>query len=88
MRCASKDRHRLDSAFREVVGEQGIVRYLVPMIQVEILDLDSTTEEVEVEAAVRSCLHEDLSVEVKVSLARRPFRGAEMPSLNWRKCVP
>ena len=45
MRCAEKDRDRLDSVFRDVTGEQGTVRHLVPMILVEILDLDFTAEE-------------------------------------------
>ena len=40
MRCAAKDRDRLDSGFRDVVGEQGTDRHLVPMTQVEILDQD------------------------------------------------
>ena len=40
-----KDRNRLDYAFRDVVGKQGTVRHLIPMTQVEILDLEPTTEE-------------------------------------------
>ena len=53
MRCAAKDRDRLDSAFRDIVRKQGTVRHLIPMIQVEIVDLDPTTEEVQVQETVR-----------------------------------
>ena len=74
MRCAANNRDRLDSAFRDVVGEQGTIRHLFPMLQVKILDLNPTTEKAEVEEAVRSCLHTDPSADVKVSLARRPLR--------------
>ena len=54
MRCAGKDSDRLDTAFRNAVGVQGTVRHLVPMIQIEILDLDLTTEDAEVKEAVRN----------------------------------
>ena len=74
--CAAKDRDRLDSVFWDVVGEQGTVHHLVPIIQVKILDLDPTTEEAQAEVAVRSFLQEDPSVEAKVMLARSTFRGS------------
>ena len=75
MRCNAKDRYRLGSVFRDVVGEQCTVRHLVPMVQVEILDLDPTAEKAEVKETMRSCLYEDPSAQVKVSLTRRPFKG-------------
>ena len=46
------------------------------MIQIEILDLNLTTEEVKVDEAVWKWLRKDPSAEVKVSVARRHFRGA------------
>ena len=75
IKCAAGDRGKLDSAFRDAVGESGSVRHLVPMVEVEILDVDPTVEEEEVTKAVRSCLWEEPSACVKVSLTRKPFRG-------------
>ena len=43
--CAAGDRRKLDSAFRDAVGESGSVRHLVPMVEVEILDVDPSVEE-------------------------------------------
>ena len=71
IRWAVKDRDRLDSAFRDIVGERGIVHHLDPMLQMEIVVLDPTTKK-----AVRSCLHEDPSAEVEISLTRRHFKEA------------
>ena len=59
VKCAAKDRGRLDSAFRDVVVGSGSVPYLVPTVGVEIMDIDSTAEAEEVEEAVRSCLHKE-----------------------------
>ena len=68
---------RLDSAFRDVVGESGSVRHLVPTVEVEIMDIDLTVEEEEVAEAIRSCLQENPSSGVEVSLTRKPFRGTK-----------
>ena len=68
VRYAAKDRVRLDSAFRDEVGETGSVRHLVPTVDVEILDMDLTAEAEEVAEAVRSCLREEPSSEEKVSM--------------------
>ena len=75
MKCAAKDRGSLDSAFRDVVGESRSVRHLFPTVEVEIIDNDPTAGAEEVEEAVRSCLNEEPTSEVKVSLTKRPFRG-------------
>ena len=75
IKCAAADRGKLDSAFRDAVGESGSVLHLVPMVEVEILDVDPTVEEEEVAKAVRSCLREEPSACVKVSLTRKPFKG-------------
>ena len=45
VKCAAEDRGRLDTAFRDVVGESGSVRHLVPTVEVEIMDIDPTIEE-------------------------------------------
>ena len=40
IKCAAGDRGNLDSAFRDAVGESGSVCHLVPMVEVQILDVD------------------------------------------------
>ena len=75
MKCAAKDRGRLDSAFRDVVEETGSVRHLVFRVEEEILDIELTEESEEVTEAVRNCLQEETSSEVKVFMTKRPFRG-------------
>ena len=45
------------------------------MAEMEILDIDSTTEVLEVQEALRSCLHEETTSELIVAMTRRPFRG-------------
>ena len=44
VKYAPKDRGKLDSVFRDVFGETGSVRSLVPTVEVEILDIDPTAE--------------------------------------------
>ena len=75
VKCAMKDRGRLDSAFRYVVGETGSVRHLVPTVEVKILGIDPTRKAKEVAEAVQSCLKEETASEVKVSVTKKPFRG-------------
>ena len=52
IKCDAKDRVRLDSAFCEVIGETRFVRHLVPTGEVDILDIDPTTEAEEIAKAV------------------------------------
>ena len=59
VKCASKDRRTLESAFRNFVGESSSVQHLVPMVEAEILDIDPTMKVPEVEEEFRSCLHEE-----------------------------
>ena len=56
MKCAAYDRGRLDSAFRDVDVETGSVGHVVPTLEVEILDIDPTTETEEIAEAIRHCL--------------------------------
>ena len=77
IKCAAKDRGRLDSAFRDVVRETGSVRHLVPTNEVDILDIDPIVEAAEIAMTVRSCLREEPLSDVKVSLTRKPFRGTK-----------
>ena len=44
LKCSTKSRERLDTAFKEVVGARGMVRHLIPRIEVEITDLEPTIE--------------------------------------------
>ena len=46
----------------------------MPTVEVKILDVDPTVEEEEVVEAVRSCIWEEPSEGVEVSLTRKPFR--------------
>ena len=39
LKCSKNDRERLDTAFKEAVGNSGAVRHLIPRIEVEISDL-------------------------------------------------
>ena len=55
------------SAFRDV-GGSGSAYHLVPMFEMEIMDMDPSVEVEEVKEAVRSCLHVEPTSEVKVSM--------------------
>ena len=54
LKCSTKSRGRLDTAFKEAIGARGTVRHLIPRIEVEIADLEPTIEVEDVEDAVRS----------------------------------
>ena len=85
MKCTAENRGRLDSAFRDAVGESGLVRHLVPTVEVEILNVDPTLEKEEVAEAVRSYLREEPYSEVEISLTRTPFRGSRKSFRGTRK---
>ena len=74
VKCAAEDRGKPDSAFRDVVGESGLVRHVVPTVKLEILDIGPTAETEEVTEAVRSCRQEETSVGMKVCMTKKPFR--------------
>ena len=42
LKCTTKSRGRLDNVFKEAVGARGVVRHLIPRIEVEIVDLEPT----------------------------------------------
>ena len=65
----------LDSAFCEANGTSRSVHHLVPTVEVEILDIDLTVEAKDIAEVVWSCLREEPSSCVEVSLTKRPFRG-------------
>ena len=48
VKCAAENRKRLNSAFHDMVGETGSVRYFVPRAEVEILDIDPILETEEI----------------------------------------
>ena len=54
LKCASKDRGRLDSAFRDVVYDSGYVQHLVPTVKVAIMGIDPAAEAEAVEEVIRS----------------------------------
>ena len=64
----------MDSAFHEAIGASGPVRHLVPMVEMEILEIDTTVNAEDIAEAVGSCLREEPSLGMEVSLTKRPFR--------------
>ena len=52
VKCGTRNRGRLDSAFHNVVIETISIHHLLPMVEVEILDIDFTVDVMEV-----TCLH-------------------------------
>ncbi|XP_033228834.1 uncharacterized protein LOC117180444 [Belonocnema kinseyi] len=72
---AADGRSKLSAAIRSVVGEDARVRELVPRTEVEVLDLDTTTDGEEFEAAIRRHFGEQLFGEMKVCLTKRAFRA-------------
>ena len=76
VKYAAKNWGRLDSTFRDVIRKRGFVYHLVSVAKVEIMDLDYTAEETEVEKVVKTCLHEEPTSELKVIMTRKPFRGS------------
>ena len=83
VKCAVEDRGKLDSAFRDVVGESGSVYHLVPTVE----DVNPTVEEEEIAEAVRSCQREERSLGVEVSLTRKPFRGTRGRPLSEARAL-
>ena len=75
LKCSTKSKGRLGTAFKEAVGARGRVRHLIPWIEVEIADLDPTTEMEDVEDAVRSFFDKESELELRVSLRKTPYRG-------------
>ena len=40
LKCSKEDRGRLDTALKEVIVASGTVRHLIPMVEVEIADIE------------------------------------------------
>ena len=75
LKCPTKSRGRLDTAFKEAVGTSGTVRHLIPRIKVEIADLEPTIIAGDVAEAVRGFFEQETEIELTFSLAKRPYRG-------------
>ena len=75
MKCSTKSREKILTAFKEVVGARGTVRYLIPRIEVEIAYLEPTNEAEDVEDAVRNYFDQGPELELRVSLSKAPYRG-------------
>ena len=75
LKCSTKTRGRLNTAFKEVTGARGTVRHLILRIEVEITDLEPTIEAKDVDDAVRSLFDEEPELELWVSLSKTPYRG-------------
>ena len=73
--CSTKSRGRLDTAFKEAVRARGTVRHFIPRIEVEIADLDPTTEAEDVEDAVRGFFDKEAELELRMSLSKTPYTG-------------
>ena len=75
LKCSTKSRGRLDTAFKEAVGARGTVRHLIPRIEVEIADLEPTIGAGDVEEAVRGFFEQKSEIELTVSLTKKPYWG-------------
>ena len=68
LKYSKDDRERLDSAFKEVVGASGSVRQLIPRIEVEIADIDPSTDTEDVEETGRDFFDHESDPELEESL--------------------
>ena len=75
MKCSTKSRGRLDTAFKEVIGARGTVQRLIPLIEVEIADLEPTIEAEDVEDAVKSFFDQEPKLDLRVSLSKTHYGG-------------
>ena len=75
LKCSTKSRGRLDTAFKEAVRASGAVRHLIPRIEVEIANLQPTIGAGDVEEAVRGFFEQESEIELMFSLIKRPYRG-------------
>ena len=75
LKCSTKSREKIDTAFKEVVGARGTVRHLIPRIKVEIADLEPTIEAGDVEDAFRNYFDQGSELELRVFLSKIPYRG-------------
>ena len=78
LKCSTKSRERLGTAFKQVVGARGTVCHLIPRIEVEIADLEPAIEAEDVEDPVRSYLDQGPELELRVSLSKTPIKKKEV----------
>ena len=74
---AAEYRERLESAFQDVVGDDESVCHLISRIEVKIIDIDPTTEDVKIEEIISNFFDEEMATKMNVSLTRRPLRGIQ-----------
>ena len=75
LKCSTKSRGRLDTAFKEAVGASGTIRHLIPRIKVAIADLKPTIEAEDAEVSVRRYFDQGPGLELSVSLSKTPYRS-------------
>ena len=78
LKCSTKSKGRLDTAFKEAIGARGTVgtvRYLIPRVEAKIADLEPTIEVEDVEDAVGSFFDQGPEMGFRVSLTKTPYRG-------------
>ena len=72
LKCSKEGRGRLDTALKEVIGASGTVHLLIPKIEVEIADIEYSSEAEDVEDAVRGFFDHASELELMVSLTKIP----------------
>ena len=77
----------LDSAFKEVISASGSVRHLISRIEVEIADIDPSTETEDIEESVRGFFDHGSELELKVSL-KDPSEAIERRMFLWGRRRP
>ena len=75
LECSKESRGWLDSALKKVVSASGSVHHVISRIEVEIVDIDPSTEAEDVGKAVRGFFDHGSKLELRVSLIKRAFRG-------------
>lgn len=73
-----EDKSRFSSALKAAVGEKGKVRSLVPRAEVDIRDLDPTTEKEEIKSALEAALEIKLNDDTKINMSRPNRWGVMM----------
>ena len=73
LKCSKKDRGRLETTFKEVIGVSGAVRHLIHRIEVEIADLEPSIKAEDVEEAVRGFFGQGPEMKLRVFLTKPPY---------------
>ena len=77
LKCSKKDRGWLYSTFKEVIGASGSVRHLILKIEMEIANIDPSTDGEYVDEAVRGFFDHRSELKLKLSLSRNPSEVTE-----------